>query len=490
MVWDYQTKQCIYTFDAHEDNISAVAFHPDLPLIISCAEDNQICVWNSMTYKQEKQLYFGFDRVWALHALKESNLIALGFDEGTVVIKIGKEAPNVDFRNGKVVWAKNGDVSVSNLKTLNQKAIQEGEFLSPVTKELGSSEIYAQDIKFSPNGRYFTMVGESDYVIYSTLKFVNSGFGSALDFEWSQNNDYAIRTDTHGIKIYKNLTECKTYKTDFKNTGIFGGKLLGVCGDDFISFYDWDTFSIVRKIELPSPKEVHWSENGDFITIVLEEQFYVLKYNEEEAMDKIQSNVDEDGVETAFTLIGDFNHVIASGRWIQGDVFVFTTDKGKLNYLIGDKILNLSLIDKKLFILGYIPNHNRIYLINKGLKIVSYQLLTSVLKFQKYVMIGQPEQSLKELTDIPESMHVKMAQFLEQQGLNEHAFKVTPDLSHKFELALTLNKIQDAFDIATELGAKDKFKKIGDISLSIGNLGLAEKCFKHSEDLTSLLLLY
>lgn len=105
-VWDYQTKQCIYTFESHEDDITSVAFHPDLPLIFSCGEDGLVNIWNSMTYKLENSLKYGLDRAWAIHCLKDSNYVAIGYDEATVVIKVGNENPVVGFNNGWAVWAK------------------------------------------------------------------------------------------------------------------------------------------------------------------------------------------------------------------------------------------------------------------------------------------------------------------------------------------------------------------------------------------------
>ena len=90
-------------------------------------------------------------------------------------------------------------------------------------KDLGHSEIYAQDIKFAPTGRYFTLCSESDYVVYSTHKFVNSGFGAAVNFEWSTTNDYAVRTKEGSIKVFKNFVEDKTYKTEYENEDLHGG---------------------------------------------------------------------------------------------------------------------------------------------------------------------------------------------------------------------------------------------------------------------------
>jgi len=104
-----------------------------------------------------------------------------------------------------------------------------------------------------------------------------------------------------------------------------------------------------------------------------------MRYHEEAALKAIEKGgISDEGIEEAFSLLGNFNEDIINGKWITGDVFVFT-NKGKLNYLIGNKIMNHSLIDKKMFILGYIPQINRIFLINKSLKITSYELLASVL---------------------------------------------------------------------------------------------------------------
>ena len=41
-IWDYQTKTCIATLDAHTANISAVMFHAALPIILSGSEDGSI----------------------------------------------------------------------------------------------------------------------------------------------------------------------------------------------------------------------------------------------------------------------------------------------------------------------------------------------------------------------------------------------------------------------------------------------------------------
>lgn len=86
-VWDYQTKLCIATLEGHTNNISCVAFHPSLPIILSGSEDGTVRLWHANTYRLENTLNYGMERVWTLHCLKGSNKVAIGYDDGTVMMK-------------------------------------------------------------------------------------------------------------------------------------------------------------------------------------------------------------------------------------------------------------------------------------------------------------------------------------------------------------------------------------------------------------------
>lgn len=59
-----------------------------------------------------------------------------------------------------------------NLKSVGDE-MKDGEEISIVPKDLGSSEVYAQEIKFSPNGWFITLCSDSDYVVNAIHKFTN-----------------------------------------------------------------------------------------------------------------------------------------------------------------------------------------------------------------------------------------------------------------------------------------------------------------------------
>lgn len=87
-VWDYLSKSCVQTMESHTNNVSFAVFHPNLPIIISGSEDGTIKLWNSGTYRLENTLNYGLERAWCVALRKEGNEVAVGFDEGSVVIKV------------------------------------------------------------------------------------------------------------------------------------------------------------------------------------------------------------------------------------------------------------------------------------------------------------------------------------------------------------------------------------------------------------------
>lgn len=79
---------------------------------------------------------------------------------------------------------------------------------------------------------------------------------------------------------------------------------------------------------------------------------------------------------------------------------------------------------------------------------------------------------------------------MEGQGYKEQALDIATDSEHRFELALSLNRLDTALDLAKQANVEHKWKTVGDAALSAWNLALAQECFENARDLSSLLLLY
>ncbi|CRL18466.1 Cytochrome cd1-nitrite reductase-like, C-terminal haem d1 [Penicillium camemberti] len=492
-IWDYTTKALIATLEGHTSNVSFACYHPELPVIISGSEDGTIKIWHANTYRLEQSLSYGLERAWCVSYQRGRQGIAMGFDDGAVVVKMGREEPAVSMDgSGKLIWARHSEVVSSVIKG-GDATVKDGEPLSLPTKDLGQCEVYPQTLSHSPNGRFVSVCGDGEYIIYTALAWRNKAFGQALDFAWGakdNSNDYAIRESSTSVKIFKNFKEQSAgLDVGFQAEGLSDGVLLGVKGQGGIGFFDWETGSLVRRIEA-DPKSVYWSESGELVTLACEDDFYVLRYSREEYINGLNAGeADEDGVEAAVELVATINETVRTGQWV-GDCFIYTNSTNRLNYLVGDQTYTISHFDQPMYVLGYLPRDGRIYLADKDVNAVSFGLSLSMLEYQTVVLRGDMEMASELLKDVPQDQMNKVARFLEGQGYKEMALEVATDPEHRFELALALSDLQTALTIAREANVEHKWKIVGDAALAGWNLALAQECFTNAKDVGSLLLLH
>ena len=73
------------------------------------------------------------------------------------------------------------------------------------------------------------------------------------------------------------------------------------------------------------------------------------------------------------------------------------------------------LCHRMMYLLGYIPKDNRLYLGDKDLTVISYSLLVSVLEYQTAVMRRDFSMADRVLPAIPKEQRIRVAHFLEKQ---------------------------------------------------------------------------
>ncbi|KAK8366877.1 hypothetical protein V6Z12_A02G147800 [Gossypium hirsutum] len=500
-VWDYQTKSCVQTLEGHTHNVSAVCFHPELPIIITGSEDGTVRIWHATTYRLENTLNYGLERVWALGSMKGSRRIVLGYDEGTIMVKIGREVPVSSMDDsGKIIWAKHNEIQTVNIKSVGTNIeVTDGERLPLAVKELGTCDLYPQSLKHNPNGRFVVVCGDGEYIIYTALAWRNRSFGSALEFIWSPDGEYAARESTSKIKIFsKNFQEKRTVQLTFSAEHIFGGTLLAMCSSDFICFYDWAECRMIRRIDV-TVKNLYWADSGDLVAIASDTSFYILKYNFAEMnlmiffllrRDVVQSyldsgrQVDEQGVEDSFELLHETNERVRTGIWV-GDCFIYNSTSWRLNYCVGGEVTTMFHLDRPMYLLGYLASQSRVYLIDREFNVMGYTLLLSLIEYKTLVMRGDFERANEILPSIPKEHHNSVAHFLESRGMIEDALEVATDPDYRFDLAMQLDKLEIAKEIATEAQSESKWKQLGELAMSTG-----KECMKHAVDLSGLLLLY
>lgn len=494
IIWDMQTRTPAQELPGHTANVSAVQFHPTRPLILTASEDGTVRVWNSNTYRLETILSYGFERCWSLASLKTISVIAVGCDLGTIVARIGKDDPVYSMdQNGKVVLAKHNEIFFVALRQVGTELLADGERLTLPMKEMGTTEIHPQRISHSPNGRFIAVCGDGEYTIYTALAWRNKSFGTGDDLVWDNGpGEYAVRDGSSRVHVFnRNQKERAIVRTPFPVKAIYGGPLLGISGDDCICFYDWTSLQIVERIDVAA-SDVIWSDTADLLTIVTAESFFVVQYNRSVVDAHIEKHAGElgtDGVDGAFSVLHEHAERVATGRW-SGECFLFNTHSGRLCFLVGAEVASIAHLERPMYILGYLPGENRVYLVDRDLQIVSYALLASIVQFKILIQKSLLSDAHDLLHSIPSSEHNRLARSLEKAGYKEAALQVATDADYRFELALSLRKLDVARGIAEAAPGEARWRQLVDAAVASNDLELAECCMQQSHDLSSLLLLY
>ncbi|KAI6042200.1 WD40-repeat-containing domain protein [Pisolithus marmoratus] len=462
-VWDYLSKSCVQTMEGHINNPSFAVFHPNLPIIISGSEDGTVKFWNSNTYRLENTLSYALERAWCVALRRDANEVAVGYDEGIVVIKClaGTNQRTAWIPSGKLIYTRNQLVLSGNIQTLSSDdPLPEGTRIPLSIKELGTTEIFANALFTQPQWSI-------------PLAWRNKSFGAGTSFAWAgDSNTYAVLENKVKLRLYKNFKE--RGGVGMKGSGswsldaIFGGPVLGARGKGFVVFWDWETGEVVRRIDVEA-KSIYWSGTGSFVVIASEDSFYVLRFDRDAYNAQVEQGVEitDEGVEEAFDVVAEISDSVKTAKWV-GDCFIYTTGSNRINYFVGTESYTISPSDVPLYILGYVPAHNRVYLADKDM---NYQ--TAI------------------LPSIPKEQLNKVARFLEARGMNWH-FKYPTDPDHRFDLALQLDDLDVATDITRsvpEAEAESKWKALGDRALAVWRFDLAKEAFEKAGDLSSLMLL-
>ena len=89
----------------------------------------------------------------------------------------------------------------------------------------------------------------------------------------------------------------------------------------------------------------------------------------------------QDGYPDAFEVLGEIEETVKTGVWV-GDCFIFTNALNRLNYYVGGEIVTVAHLEKPLYLLGYLPDVNRVFLADAELNVISYNVELSILQYQ------------------------------------------------------------------------------------------------------------
>lgn len=87
--------------------------------------------------------------------------------------------------------------------------------------------------------------------------------------------------------------------------------MLGVKSVSCLSFYDWETLDLVRRIEI-QPRSIYWSESGHLVCLATDESYFILRLNADTVAkaNETKEGITEDGIEDAFDVSLHFSYIL------------------------------------------------------------------------------------------------------------------------------------------------------------------------------------
>lgn len=149
-------------------------------------------------------------------------------------------------------------------------------------------------------------------------------------------------------------------------------------------------------------------------------------------------------------------------------------------------------LDRPMYLLGYLAAQSRVYLIDKEFSVVSYTLSLSLIEYKTLILRGEVDAAEELLPTIPTEQYNNIARFLESRGFVADALRVATDPDYRFELATQLGELSIARgiienELASSVSAK--WKQLGELAMSLGDIHLASSCLVNAGDLSGQLLL-
>lgn len=483
ILWDLVSRTVLRRLEHHSGNVMDVLFLDPLPFFVSLAEDGKINFYNTRSFEFSFEVNNFMGKGWSLSSV--NGLLAAGYDEGAVVLRLGAETQPAACAQGRLLLVSSGEALTCNLKALQLKQAANFDRIDFDSKELGRPEIFPSRVSFSESGNIVCLQDGSDFVLYKFQGFKMMAYGKAKDFVWSQGNQFAILTDRNEVAIgsvpsgeagsavatdMSDLAGFKILSFDFFVENVFGGACIGVAGHDGVVFYGWDG-KVVGKVEVEC-KNVFWDKQNFIIQST--KSFFVLKLTRGDS---------------PFELIAEINDSIQSGLYSNG-FFFYINDVFRFSVVVGETTLNIGHTNKANLLLGYVPNHERFFFFDFQNKLSSYLLTRQLIDLLK----APAEQLVSgdKLSPEVEALSGEERDFLSRSLTKqpEIAYLVCANPRWKFDLGLKIGRLSECLEICQEQNDVALWRRLGSTSLDLGQFSLAEKAFEACRDWSSLLLLF
>lgn len=464
------------TCRGHYNNVSCVLFHPRQDLILSNSEDKSIRVWEMTKRTAVNTFRREHDRFWVLAAHPSLNLFAAGHDSGMIIFKLERERPAFAVHQNILYYVKDRYLRKLDFTSSKDVAVMQlrGGQRSP---------IYSMSYNPAENAVVLTTrtsnLENSIYDLYAIPKTSDSQNpdapegkrSSGLSAVWVARNRFAVldRTHTIVIKNLKNEIAKKVQTPNCEDIFYAGTGCLLLKDSDTLTLFDVQQKRSLATVKIAKVKYVVWSSDMSHVALLSKHTIAICN-RKLENLCTIHENVRVKG-----------------GAWEESGVFIYTTSNHIKYALTNGDYGIIRTLDLPIYITRV--KGNNVYCLDRECRPRVLNIDCTEYKF-KLALVNRKYDEVLHMVRNAKLVGQSIIAYLQKKGYPEVALHFVKDEKTRFGLALECGNIEIALEAARALDDKDCWDKLGQVALMQGNHLVVEMAYQRTKNFDKLAFLY
>ncbi|KAK6115282.1 hypothetical protein DH2020_007551 [Rehmannia glutinosa] len=439
------------TLRGHMNNVSCVLFHTRQDIIVSNSEDKSIRVWDATKRTGLQTFRREHDRFWILAAHPEMNLLAAGHDSGMIVFKLERERPAYSVSGDSLFYVK--DRFLRAFEYSSQKDTQLIPIRRPGSNSLNQGP---RTLSYSPTENAVLICSGVDGGSYELSSFLKIAMGEATPFktqkEVLEGQQFCLRNRFAVLEKSTNQVLVKNLKNE-----------------------------IVKKGALPIATDAIFYAGTGNLLCRSEDRVVIFDLQQRIVLGDLQTSFVRYVLVHRCTLHETIR--VKSGAWDDNGVFIYTT-LTHIKYCLpnGD-----SGIIKTLDVPVYITKiyGSTIFCLDRDGKNRPIIIDSTEYVFKLSLLRKRYDQVMSMIKN-SELCGQAMIAYLQQKGFPQVALYFVKDERTRFNLALESGNIEKALESAKKIDEKDYWYRLGVEALRQGNAGIVEYAYQKTKNFERL----